>query len=235
MKKILLVEDDEDLSYITMMNLKKAKYQVEQAYSCSQAVSKLSEMKFDIILLDMMLPDNFGEWLCGKIRNDDNNQNRKVPIIFISCLEDKEKIISALKGGGDDYMTKPVDYNELIARIEVVLRRISDSDKDIHPVEKIKRYKQFDIDLERRRVLDKNGDKIDLSPTEYSLLLKLSSHPGELLLYNELYSSIWESESLGDVRTVMVHISNLRKKIDINKSGVIENVRGAGYIFNDEL
>lgn len=228
MKSVLLIEDDVDLSYITKFNLENAGYSVETAYNGKESIKMVKNSKYDLILLDMILPDASGADICKHIRGEQNT-----PIIFVSCIDDRDIVIDALEKGGDDYIVKPVDFAELIARMEANIRRVKmDSKRNV--INHIIRFKQFSVDIDRRVVKNRKGEEIELSPTEYQLLLKFIQHQGELLLYNDLYNSIWESDSLGDIRTVMVHISNLRKKIDSGKTGVIETVRGAGYIFDDK-
>lgn len=221
----LLVEDDKDLSIITQMNLTHANYEVDAAYTCLEALEFLSKTDYDLILLDVVLPDSRGDELCTIIRNA-----CVCPIIFISCLDDSKTIVKALRSGGDDYMVKPVHFDELLARADAVIRR----SKAIRPVSQkgIKAFKQFRIDNVRHRVL-RGDEEIDLSSIEYEILCYMTDHPGDLLLYQKIYENVWDSDSLGDVRTVMVHISNLRKKIDPDRSGIIETVRGAGYIFSN--
>lgn len=228
MDNLLLIEDDIDLSYITKFNLKNAGYNVDTAYSGKECIKKIKEGNYDLILLDIMLPDADGAELCQSIRYEQNT-----PIIFVSCLDDRDTVIHALAKGGDDYIVKPVDYSELVARIEANIRRVR-TDYKRYMRYKMLSFKQFSINPDRRIVKNVEGEEIELSPTEYKLLIKFIKNQGELLLYNELYNSIWESDSLGDIRTVMVHISNLRKKIDSNRTGIIETVRGAGYIFIDK-
>lgn len=228
MIKILVVEDEPDLSNIIRLHLKRAGFVSTAAYTCAEALEKLSEDHFDLIILDVVLPDQHGIELCEMIR-----KNSQCPIIFTSCLDDSETIIHALQSGGDDYMVKPLNYDEMLARIEANLRR-----HRITPPQPIsshvRQYPEFSIDTEHHCVhLTHGGEEpVPLSAIEYNLLLYFSDHPNSLLLYNELYRHIWKTDSAGDTRTVMVHISNLRKKIDPNRTGIIQTVRGAGYIFN---
>ena len=225
MYSALLVEDDKDLSLITQVNLTHADYEVDSAYSCAEALEFLKHREYDLILLDEVLPDKNGDELCSIIRDA-----CACPIIFMSCLDDSKTKIKALRSGGDDYMVKPVCFDELLARAEAIIRR----SKAVHsaPAKALKEFKQFAIDTVRHRVL-RNGEEIDLSSMEYDILVYFAEHQNELLLYQQIYEGVWDSDSLGDIRTVMVHISNLRKKIDPDKSGIIETVRGAGYIFSD--
>ena len=223
MYHILLVEDDEDLSLIASANLTHAGHQVDAAFTCAQAEAFLAEKSYDLILLDIMLPDRSGSELCRAIR-----AVSETPIIFMSCLEDSETIIDSLRNGGDDYMVKPINYSELLARAEAVIRRTEHQRQ-----QPLLNFKSFSMDTLHHRIL-RNGEEVDLSSIEYSLLEYMARHPDTLLLYQDLYQNVWESDSLGDFRTVMVHISNLRKKIDPDHQGIIQTVRGAGYIFSDK-
>lgn len=230
MHQILIVEDDVDLAEITAIYLHHDGYGYDKAGSVAEARRLLEEKDYDLVLLDELLPDGEGKSLCSLIRGKCG-----CPIIFMSCLDDSGSIISALNSGGDDYVVKPVTYDVLLARVEANIRRRSfyrERDTSAKEAEKLRVFRRFTIDLSRRAVIQ-NGRDVELSSTEYALLLYLSAHPDTLLLYNDLYSNVWNNESLGDVRTVMVHISNLRKKLDPGRAGLIRTVRGAGYVFTD--
>lgn len=221
-----MVEDDADLSVITTFNLVKQGYQVDQAYTCKQAQQLLGKNKYDVILLDVALPDMQGTELCAAIRSDCD-----CPIIFMSCLSDSDVIITALKNGGDDYMVKPIDYDVLNVRIDAILRRMQKPEQEVQE-EGVRGFRSFRVDTRCRRVI-RGEEEVDLSAIEYSLLAYMMDHPDVLLLYQDLYKQVWGNDSLGDTRTVMVHISNLRKKLDPDRRGIISTVRGAGYIFSD--
>ena len=225
MYNALLVEDDRDLSVITQMNLKHANYQVDAAFTCAEALEFLKEKEYDLILLDVVLPDKRGDELCKIIRDACT-----CPIVFMSCLDDSKTIVKALRSGGDDYMVKPISYDELLARADAVIRR----SKAVRGNDKrgFYEFRQFTVDTDRHRAL-RGDEEIGLSSIEYEILKYMIDHPGELLLYRQIYENVWDSDSLGDVRTVMVHISNLRKKLDPERTGIIETVRGAGYIFTN--
>ena len=227
MYHILLVEDDQDLSTIAHANLTYAGHQVDDAFTCAQAEELLSQNEYDLILLDIMLPDRYGDELCRTIRQDCD-----CPIIFMSCLEDSDTIVSALRSGGDDYMVKPVRYPELLARVDAVIRRSGQKRAQEPPQDNVRMFKSFSVHTSHRCIL-REEERIDLSSIEYGLLRYMIDHPNTLLLYQDLYQHVWETDSLGDFRTVMVHISNLRKKLDPDHRGIIETVRGAGYIFSD--
>lgn len=222
MYRFLLVEDDADLSEIAKMTLSHEGHQVDTAFTCAEAEEKLLENTYDLILLDVMLPDSSGDELCGKIRC-----RSSCPIIFMSCLEDSHTIIRALRSGGDDYMVKPICYPELLARVEAVIRRSGQPEQ-----RPMREFKSFVMDLTHRRIL-RNGEDVGLTALEYALLEYLSEHPDRLLLYRDIHENVWKSDSMDDFRNLGVHISNLRKKVDPERRGIIENVRGAGYIFCD--
>ncbi|MDR1069361.1 MAG: response regulator transcription factor [Gracilibacteraceae bacterium] len=225
-QRILIVEDDCDLSNITMIHLTGAGYAADAAHSLAEAERMLDLRLYMLILLDIMLPDGEGYALCQTIR-----RRCSCPIIFISCLRDGDSIVAALRGGGDDYMTKPVNYRELLARVEANIRRATVYGAQ-NPNDNIVRFRRFSLDKRLHRVW-RDGCDIDLTPIEYALLMHLYANNGELILYNDLYSSIWGMDGADDLRTLTVHVSNLRKKIDPDHAGIITTVRNAGYIFTD--
>ena len=144
MYHILLVEDDKDLSVITSTHLIRAGHQVDAAFNYAQAEAFLSDNTYDLILLDIMLPDRSGDELCRAIRH-----NCDCPIIFLSCMEDTDTIINALRSGGDDYMVKPVRHPELLARAEAIIRRSSGRTTTSH----LRTFKSFTIDTLHRCIL----------------------------------------------------------------------------------
>lgn len=231
MKNILSVEDDVELARIIKIMVESRGYSVTSAHSVEEAMTELDRKSFDLILLDMMLPDGEGLTLCDSIR-----KKSFCPIIFVSCLSDRESKIKALETGGDDYITKPIDFDELLAKIYVNLRRAnqynlgkSSSSEENLPGLVIKKN--------RREVwyADENGNPMELfvlSPTEYALLIYFIDNQDELLLYEDLFRRVWNADYTGDVRTVMVHVSNLRKKLKDFGIDYIHTVRGAGYIFS---
>lgn len=230
MAKILIVEDDREMSEILKKFLEHSGYEVDCVWTGEACLGYLRSQKVDLIILDIALPDVRGEKLCVEIRGIED-----CPIIFVSCVSDTETIVDALENGGDDYLVKPVDYDQLLARIHVKLRKKGGIVKvETNSPSQIC-FWHFTLDKNRRKVTCQENDEVEeiaLSPIEYSILLYMLENPNRLLLYSELYENIWECESLGDVRTVMVHVSNLRKKIDLRRSGMITTVRRAGYIFN---
>ena len=228
----MLVEDDEQLTFISKRLLESRGYAVVTASAVSAAKEAMERFAFDLILLDMMLPDGTGTELCEEIRRDST-----CPIIFLSCLSDNISKISALKMGGDDYITKPVNFEEMLARIQVNIRRVKEysvsaqNPQDMSFPGLLLRKKKREAWLLGQD--GSLGSLLELSPIEYSLLLCLAERAGELVLYQDLYQQVWQAEDLGDVRTVMVHVSNLRKKMGQSGKELIHTVRSAGYIFSD--
>lgn len=231
MEKILSVEDDLELSIIIKKMIESKGYQVVSAGSIKDALDELSKRSFDLILLDMMLPDGYGIELCDLIR-----QKSFCPIIFVSCLSDKDTKVKALLTGGDDYITKPIDFDELFTKIYVNIRRAnqynlgkSSSDEENVPGLVVKKNKREVFKCDE---YGNEKDQIILSPTEYDLLLYFMENQDELKLYEDLFKAVWNTECTSDVRTVMVHVSNLRKKLKDYNMDYIHTVRGAGYIFS---
>lgn len=232
MEYILLVEDDEQLSFITKRLLESKGYAVTAALTVAAAKEALERNAFDLILLDMMLPDGEGTQFCAEIR-----EHSVCPIIFLSCLNDSLSKISALQMGGDDYLTKPVDFEELVVRIQINIRRAKEYNSGAQETGEL-RFPGLLLRRKKREAWLVGEDGIpesllELSPLEYALLLCLAERAGELVLYQDLYQQVWQAEDLGDVRTVMVHVSNLRKKMGQSGKELIHTVRSAGYIFSE--
>lgn len=230
--RILLVEDDETLSFIIKRFLECKDYLVATAFNVENAKEELNKQSYDLVVLDMMLPDGVGTDVCEYIR-----KNSFCPIIFLSCLNDKATKIKALELGGDDYITKPVDFDELISRIQANIRR-----ERLYNLGRSRANQEHYGGLVFKRasheVWFENEDgepaePVDLSPTEYRLLITMLDKPGEIFLYHELYRSVWNQDDLGDSSSVMVHMSNLKKKLGETGKRLIRTVRGAGYIFGE--
>lgn len=230
--RILLVEDDATLSFIVKRYLESREFNVTTAESVQMAKTEMQKQSFDLVLLDMMLPDGIGTDVCTYIR-----RTSFCPIIFVSCLNDKETKLRAFEMGGDDYITKPVDFDELTMRIQANIRREHQynlgrsTSAEEHFGGLVIKRKSHEVFFDDGKGCA--GEQIELSPTEYKLLVAMIDKPGELLLYHELYRAVWDADDLGDNSIVMVHISNLKKKLgDLGKSS-IRTVRGAGYIFGE--
>ena len=227
-QKILIVEDEEKIARFVELELLHEGYEAEKAFDGRTGLDKALSGGFDLVVLDVMLPDCNGHELCQHICSV-----YEYPIIFMSCLGDSGNIVDAFREGGNDYIVKPAKLENLMERINA---NLENSEKG---QEKGKRlwFKQFMIDTRNRsvyRVRDHvSGEKIELSRTEYDILQAMVNRPDEILLYRQIYKMVWGQEDFGDVRTLMVHVSNLRKKIDENHTEMIRAIRGVGYLFQD--
>jgi DNA-binding response OmpR family regulator len=231
MERILVVEDEAEISEFIELYLKKERYEVAISQMGSQALELAGSFQPNLIILDIMLPDMDGLEVCLKLRNVTN-----VPILFVSCKGDEMDKIVGLSMGGDDYITKPFSPRELIARVKAHLRRTKMPQNEIaagrNVDDAILRFEGLEINPVSREV-KVNGEIIRLSSTEFELLHKLSKQPNRVFPQLQLYDQIWGEYHAGDTRTLMVHISNLRKKIEKDPvlPQYIITVRGAGYKF----
>lgn len=225
-EKILMVEDDEDIRELTALYFKK-EYQVFTASNGKEALDLLSTINPHIILLDVMLPGMEGYEICEKIRLVSN-----APVLFLSSKRAPADKVKGLEAGGDDFITKPFDLKELDARVKANLRRYSMVDSG-EQNKRIFIHDHLTIDLESYDVFV-DGKKVALFTKELQLLVLLAENPNHVFSAEQLYDLIWGIDSVGDLKTVLVHISNLRRKIEKNpaKPMLIKTVRGFGYKFN---
>lgn len=230
--KLLVVEDDKRFGACLKKRLEKNAYKVLLLVSGQEAAAVLKSENIDLILLGVDFAVEKGLEFCRRIRRD-----YFIPIIFMGCSGDSDMQVRTLNCGGDDYVDRSVDFKVLLARIRSNIRRYRVY-KEESPEGKGLVFRQFKIDSSRHMVwkIGEDGarqDRLHLSPIEYKLLEMFISNPGKLLTYGEIYHTIWKTDDLGDVRTVMVHVSNLRKKINYLDSDMIRTVRGTGYVFLD--
>lgn len=229
MVRVLLVEDDQDICEVLYRYLEKegGTYVTTVAHSAEEALELVQKSAFDIVLLDIMLPGMDGIDLCVRLR-----KALYCPIFFLSCLDDEETIVRAMRMGGDDYLTKPFRYPVLQAHMEAALRRMQLGSARIADNLPIGRY----ILNTKTHILIKNGESVYLSPTEFELLLYFYNNAGTVLSFEEIYQYIWEKPSYGDLRTIFSHVRNLRKKVEDDPSNpeYICTVPRVGYRFHKE-
>lgn len=221
MKKILIVEDNEDVNLLLSNIIKEAGYFTKSLYNGLDVIKEFKENKYDMIILDIMLPYKSGDMILKEIREDYD-----VPVIIISAKDWTGVKVDMLKLGADDYITKPFDIDEVIARIETNLRRY----KHVEPVNEKLYFKDIELDTELKRVMV-NGNEINLTVKEYCILELFMKNQKRVYSKANLYETIWESEYLGDDKTIKTHISRLRNKLkEANKDeDYIETVWGMGY------
>ena len=223
MFQILVVEDDKDLNRTVCAFLNASGYQATGCLDANAAYDAMYGTMFDLIVSDIMMPGIDGFEFARTVRS----LNENIPIVFMTARDDFASKQRGFRIGVDDYMVKPVRYPELIARVEAVIRRSKQNYRS-----PVREYKSFTMDTVHRRIFRQDED-VNLTNLEYALLEYMSEYPNKLLLYRELHENVWKSDSLDDFRALGVHVSNLRKKIDPEHRGIIENVRGAGYVFSD--
>ena len=222
--RVLVVDDDPDLRGHVIKGLTERGIKVAEASDGDTALSILSEKRngFDMILLDVMLPARSGWELLEAIRR----AGHETPVIFVSALDAVEERVKGLQLGADDYVVKPFAFDELVARIETVIRRRT----ALVPVG----LGEIHLDIARRRV-SVAGNSVEVSPREFDLLLALVRAQGEVLSRAELLSDVWGIDHEPGTNLVDVHIGRLRKRIDPNAPGAIQTVRGKGYRLNTEV
>ncbi len=220
MKKILIVEDDVSIHNVIEELLKKENYITYNAYSGTEALLLLEKEKYDLILLDLMLPAISGEEIIEKIKD--------TPIIVLSAKVSSEDKVNCLLSGANDYITKPFDSKELLARIEVQLRSKNKS----NIIETIK-YKDLEL-LNDSHTLLINNKKVNLTKTEYAILKHLLLNPDQVITKNKLLDLISLDTEDCDENSLRVHISNVRKKIrDYTEYEYIESIWGIGFKIKD--
>lgn len=227
---ILVVDDEPDITELIRMYLLREGFAVQTTDNGVDALLLEQELKPDLVILDILLKQMNGIEVCRQLR-----QHSNVPILFISCKSDDNDIIHGLTVGGDDYITKPFSPSQLVARVKAHLRRVelqrhhlSDGTEGAHLLQ----YDNLVINLDAHTV-HIDGNPVSLSVKEYELLTHMAQRPNKACQIDNLYKWIWGEESHGDTRTLMVHISNLRKKIEPDPSNptYVVTVRGIGYKF----
>lgn len=226
MIKILVVEDDNAINDLLANILRDEKYKVTQAFSGTEAKFCLREEEYQVILLDLMLPGVSGEALIKEIK-----ENYKSQIIVISAKSDIDSKISVLKMGADDYITKPFDEREVLARIEVVLRRTLNNEED---EKRTFFYKDIELNSLSRKIFIRE-EEVQLTTKEFDILELLLTNPKKVFSKSNIFESIWKDNFLGDENTVNVHVSNLRSKLNkINsQENYIRTVWGIGFKMED--
>ena len=229
-EKILVVDDEKAINKLVCSYLTKEQFRPFPAYTGEEALDLLKKENPDLIILDIMLPDTEGTALSLDIREHSN-----APIIFLSCKTQEIDKIIALSVGGDDYITKPFNSGELIARIKAHLRRerrARQAEAERNPVYECR---GLEVD-ETARTVQLDGQPVNVTTKEFDILLTLIRNPKRVFSMDQLFELVWKEESLaGDSRTIMVYISNIRKKIEKEDQKFIYNIRGAGYKFHDEV
>ncbi len=222
MHSLLFIEDDDQIRLALSMALEDEGYAVRQAENGVTGLNAFDEGDFDLVLLDLKLPDISGFDVCRALRG-----KSIVPIIMVTAQTDTHDMVAGLEAGADDYVTKPVVAKELAARIRALLRRVQLHD---NPAPKSVRF--GDIELRREQgILLKGGNEVSLTKTEFRLLCEFADHAGSVLSRDQLLERVWGYEYLGDSRLVDAHVRRLRVKVEDHpdEPKIILTVRGLGY------
>ena len=221
---VLIVEDDRNIAELLQMYLEKEGYAVTIANDGGQGLAKFRSIKPDMVLLDVMMPVMDGWEVCKAIRAES-----QTPIIMLTAKSETSDKVQGLRSGADDYITKPFEMREVLARVEAVLRRTNGS-----TVDKKARRLVFDklvIDMDAFE-LTVDGKKVDTPPKEMELLFYLASSPNRVYTRNQLLDEVWGFDYFGDSRTVDVHVKRLREKLeDVSPEWSLKTVWGVGYKF----
>ena len=221
---VLIVEDDRNIAELLQMYLEKEGYAVTTAGDGGKGLEKFRAIKPDLVLLDVMMPVMDGWSVCKAIRAES-----QTPIIMLTAKGETDDKVSGLKSGADDYVTKPFEMKELLARVEAVLRRTGSA-----PTEEHARRLTFDkmtIDMDAFELII-DGKKVDTPPKEMELLYYLASSPNRVYTRNQLLDEVWGFDYFGDSRTVDVHVKRLREKLEgVSDKWSLKTVWGVGYKF----
>jgi two-component system, OmpR family, response regulator len=224
--RILVVEDDKDVAGFVVRGLREAGHVVEHADNGRDGLFMAASESFDAVILDRMLPGGVdGLRLLETLRA----QKNAVPVLFLSALAEVDDRVKGLRAGGDDYLTKPFAFSELLARVEALARR----GKGDGPITRLQ-VGDLELDLLSRQV-KRAGQKIDLQPREFRLLEYLMRHAGQVVTRTMLLEGVWDYHFDPQTNVIDVHISRLRSKIDKGfAQPLLHTVRGAGYMIRDD-
>jgi two-component system OmpR family response regulator len=221
--KVLIVDDEPNIRDLLSTSLRFAGFSVHAVGNGADAVNAAEKGAPDIILLDVMLPDMNGFSVTKKLRSMGIN----APVLFLTARDETADKVTGLTVGGDDYMTKPFSLDEIVARINAILRRT----KQVETEESVLEVGEIKINQDAHEVFA-NGQVVDLSPTEYKLLRFLISNPNRVLTKAQILDHVWEYDFNGEMGIVESYVSYLRKKLDpITSEPLIQTKRGVGYIY----
>ena len=221
---VLVVEDDRNISDLLHLYLEKEGYAVTTAFDGGEGLNKFRAIKPDLVLLDVMMPVMDGWSVCKAIRAEG-----KTPVIMLTAKSETDDKVQGLKSGADDYITKPFEMKEVLARIEAVLRRSDRTTKET-PVRRLC-FDKLVIDMDAFELIV-DGKKIDTPPKAMELLFYLASSPNRVYTRNQLLDEVWGFDYFGDSRTVDVHVKRLREKLEgISEKWCLKTVWGVGYKF----
>lgn len=229
MKKIILIEDESSVVSFIKKGLHELDYEISVALDGNTGIKMVDNNDFDMIILDIMLPDINGLEVCREIRK----KNKTVPILFLTALDSSENIVMGLESGGDDYLVKPFKFIELVARIKSLLRRsghISGPDNEFENDDNIYQFEDLTVNDYTKKVT-RSGNEISLTSTEYKLLLYFLNNPEKVISRPEILEAVWGVNYELGTNVVDVYVNYLRKKLDTQDDNkIIHTVIGMGYV-----
>jgi len=226
-QKILIVDDEKPIVTLLNYNIENAGFQTDLAYDGREAIVKCENNEYDLIVLDLMLPEMDGMEVCRHLRMN----KIETPILMLTAKDEEFDKVLGLEMGADDYLTKPFSPKEVVARIKAILRRSKKTTEQGYSQMKIGNL----VIYPERYEAEVNGETITFTRKEFELLFHLAKNKGKVISRDQLLSSVWDYDFVGDTRIVDVHISHLRDKIEPNskKPVYIKTVRGLGYKLED--
>jgi len=228
--QILVIEDEDDIRNLVVMNLKRAGFDVMSAGNGSDGLSLLRAHRPPVLLLDLMLPDMSGEEICAILRKDPATKGTYV--IMVTARTEEQDRIAGFEVGADDYVPKPFSVKELVLRVKAAARRTSAVDEPIVEAPDDISVGTLTIDNRAHRVWI-DGEEVELTSTEYKLLIYLATSEGKMCSRGELLEEVWELPPTLNTRTVDTHVKRLRQKL-ASAAVLVQTVRGAGYRFSGE-
>lgn len=225
--RVLVIEDDKDVAAYLVNGLKESDNVVDHAADGKDGLLLAASESYDVMIIDRMLPSMDGLSIIKTIRATDND----TPVLILSALGDVDDRVEGLRGGGDDYLTKPFSFTELLARLEALLRRGPSSGS-----EQVTHLAVADLEMDLlARTVKRGAEKIDLQPREFRLLEYLMKHAGQVVTRTMLLEQVWDYHFDPQTNVIDVHISRLRSKIDKDfPKQLLQTVRGAGYILSED-
>ena len=227
---ILIIDDDRELCALIKRSVQAENIEADFCNTGKEGLQKLREQEYQLVVLDVMMPGMDGFETLEEIRKENS-----LPILMFTSKNDSISKVRGLRAGADDYLTKPFDMDELIARIASLIRRYTRFNQQAGAIQKLN-FDGLQIDLENRSVTTSNGT-FELPPKEFDLLLYCAKHQGKILTKQQIYEEVWGEEYFYDDSNIMAIISRLRKKLEVNPSSpkYIQTVKGIGYRFNKEV
>ena len=230
MNRILIIDDDKELCVLIKRSVLSEDIEADFCNTGKEGLQKLREQEYQLVVLDVMMPGMDGFETLEEIRKE-----YSLPILMFTSKNDNASKVCGLRAGADDYLTKPFDMDELIARIISLIRRYTRFNQSDGMTQKLE-FDGLHIDIENRSITTENGT-FELPPKEFDLLLYCAKHQGKILTKQQIYEEVWGEEYFYDDSNIMAIISRLRKKLEVDSGNpkYIQTIKGIGYRFNKEV